>query len=467
MLADKIQDVFNEPSCAVNAAKTNKERKKGCSRSLKPGAAAGGCAFDGAKITLQPITDVAHLVHGPIACEGNSWENRNTGTSGPTLYRRGFTTDMTELDIIHGGEKKLLAAIKEVILKHDPPAVFVYQTCVPALIGDDVEAVCEHAAKTLGRPVVAINVPGFVGSKSLGAKLAGEALVDHVVGTEEPVHTTSTDVNIIGEYNVVGEFNLVRPLLDKLGIRVAAMISGDGRYHDIARCHRSRVNMIVCSQAIVNVGRKMRERWGIPYFEGSFYGVRDTSDTLREMCRLLVERGGPTDLIPRCEALIAEEEARVERRLIPYRERLRGKRVLLNTGGVKSWSLVSALESAGLTVIGTSVKKTTRLDRDKLRERKGEEFHMWDDLKQRDMWNLLRNREADIMLSGARTQFIALKAKMPWMDVNQEKHLPYAGYDGLLIMVEEIDRLLSSPIWPQVWAPAPWDQPTTDKERRP
>ena len=70
-LANKIQDVFNEPGCAKNQGKSEKERKKGCTKQLAPGAAAGGCAFDGAKIALQPITDVAHLVHGPIACEGN------------------------------------------------------------------------------------------------------------------------------------------------------------------------------------------------------------------------------------------------------------------------------------------------------------------------------------------------------------------------------------------------------------
>src|SRR5208337_1539179 len=128
-----IQDVFNEPGCAKNANKSEAQRKKGCTKQLAPGAAAGGCAFDGAKIALQPIVDVAHLVHGPIACEGNSWDSRHVYSSGPTIYRTGFTTDMSELDVIYGGEKRLFKAIREIIEKFDPPAVFVYQTCVPAL----------------------------------------------------------------------------------------------------------------------------------------------------------------------------------------------------------------------------------------------------------------------------------------------------------------------------------------------
>jgi len=165
------------------------------------------------------------------------------------LYRTSFTTAMNEQDIIFGGEKHLYQAIKEIVRKHNPPAVFVYQTCVPAMIGDDLEAVCRAAAKKVGRPVIPINAPGFVGSKNLGNKLAGEALLDYVIGTEEPEETTPYDINIIGEYNLSGELWQVNPLLDELGIRILACISGDARYHQIACSHRARVAMMVCSKA--------------------------------------------------------------------------------------------------------------------------------------------------------------------------------------------------------------------------
>src|ERR1019366_10688493 len=145
-LGTKLQQVLNEPGCATNQAKPSIDRKKGCNKLLSPGAAAGGCAFDGAKIALQPITDVAHLVHGPIACEGNSWHNRHALSCGASTYRTGFTTDINEFDVIYGGEKRLYRAVKEIIDKYNPPAVFVYQTCVTALIGDDIEAVCKAAS---------------------------------------------------------------------------------------------------------------------------------------------------------------------------------------------------------------------------------------------------------------------------------------------------------------------------------
>jgi nitrogenase molybdenum-cofactor synthesis protein NifE len=459
-LQAKIAQVFDEPGCDINQGKSAKERKKGCTKQLTPGAAAGGCAFDGAKIALQPIADFAHLVHGPIACEGNSWDNRHSGSSGPMLYRTGLTTDINEFDVIYGGEKRLFKSVREVIEKFNPPAVFVYQTCVTAMIGDDIEAVCKRASEVFGRPVIPVNAPGFAGPKNLGNKLGAEALLDHVIGTVEPAFTTPTDINIIGEYNLSGELWQVKPLLQALGIRVLSCISGDGRYHEVAAAHRARVNMMVCSKSMINIATRMQQRWGIPFFEGSFYGISDMSESLREIARLLVERGGPADLPARTQALIAVEEARAFSRIRAYRERLKGKRVLLITGGVKSWSVVSALQEAGLEVVGTSVKKSTKEDKQKIKEIMGDDAHMIDDMSPKQMYAMLRDARADIMLSGGRSQFVALKARMPWMDINQERHHAFAGYEGMVTMVAEIDKALFNPVWEQVRRAAPWDTPT-------
>ncbi|MDA8259499.1 MAG: nitrogenase iron-molybdenum cofactor biosynthesis protein NifE [Betaproteobacteria bacterium] len=458
-LSKKVQEVFDEPACGKNQAKGEKERKKGCTKQLQPGAAAGGCAFDGAKIALQPITDVAHLVHGPIACEGNSWDNRGAKSSGSRLYRTGFTTDINELDVVYGGEKRLFKSVKEIVDKYDPPAIFVYQTCVTALIGDDIEAVCKAATQKFGKPVIPVNAPGFVGNKNLGNKLAGEALLDYVIGTAEPETTTPYDINIIGEYNLAGELWQVKPLLDEMGVRILSCISGDAKYQEVAYSHRAKAAMMVCSKAMINIARKMDERYQIPFFEGSFYGITDMSDSLRNIAKLLVEKGAPADLLDRTEAIIRREEAAFWQAMEPYKDRLKGVKVLLITGGVKSWSVVSALQEVGMEIVGTSVKKSTLEDKQKIKELMGEDAHMIDDMTPREMYKMLKDAQAEIMLSGGRSQFIALKAKMPWLDINQERHHAYAGYSGMVTLVREIDKALHNPMWEQVRKPAPWDVP--------
>ncbi|WP_037377513.1 nitrogenase iron-molybdenum cofactor biosynthesis protein NifE [Sinorhizobium americanum] len=467
-LTVKINDVFDEPACEKNRSKDAKARQKGCSKPLTPGAAAGGCAFDGAKIVLQPITDVAHLIHAPLACEGNSWDNRGAASSGPTLWRTSFTTDLTELDVVMGqGERKLFRAIREIKEQYAPPAIFVYSTCVTALIGDDIEAVCKRAAEKFGLPVVPVNTPGFVGSKNLGNKLAGEALLDHVIGTVEPDNIGPYDINILGEFNLSGEFWLVKPLLDRLGIRVRACIPGDARYLDVASAHRARAAMMVCSTALINLARKMEERWDIPFFEGSFYGITDTSEALRQIAKLLVKKGADSEILARTEALIEIEEAIAWKKLEAYRPRLEGKRVLLNTGGVKSWSVVHALMEIGIEIVGTSVKKSTVEDKERIKQIFKDENHMFESMSARELYDMLSEGNADIMLSGGRTQFIALKAKTPWLDINQERHHPYAGYDGMVELVRQIDLAIHNPIWRQVREPAPWEYQPVEEEELP
>jgi nitrogenase molybdenum-cofactor synthesis protein NifE len=115
------------------------------------------------------------------------------------------------------------------------------------------------------------------------------------------------------------------------------------------------------------------------------------------------------------------------------------------------------MQEVGLTVIGTSVKKSTPDDKERIMEIMKDDAHMYDDLKPREMYKMLKEARADIMLSGGRTQFVALKAKMPWLDINQERHHAYAGYEGMVALVCEIDKALSNPIWEQIRKPAPWE----------
>jgi nitrogenase molybdenum-cofactor synthesis protein NifE len=465
-----IAALLDEPACSHNA-KTAPGAKSGCAKP-KPGATAGGCSFDGAQIALLPIADVAHIVHGSIACAGSAWDNRGTRSSGPKLFKLGMTTDLTEQDVIMGrGEKRLFHSIKQAIDSYQPAAVFVYNTCVPALIGDDVDAVCKAAAERWGTPVVSVDAAGFYGTKNLGNRIAGETMVKQVCGGREPdplpegierdgfkIH----DVTLIGEYNIAGELWHVLPLLDELGLRVLCTLSGDARFREVQTMHRSEVNMMVCSKAMINVARKLQEAFGTPWFEGSFYGVADVSQALRAFARIL----GDLDLSIRTEALIAREEARVDRLLAPWRERLAGKRVLLYTGGVKSWSIVAALQDLGMTVVASGTRKSTEEDKARIRELMGEDAVLLDDGNPRTLLDLCRTHEVDILIAGGRNMYTALKARIPFLDINQERDFGYAGYDGMLELARQLCRTIESPIWPAVRSAPPWQVGAPPSARR-
>ena len=104
------------------------------------------------------------------------------------------------------------------------------------------------------------------------------------------------------------------------------------------------------------------------------------------------------------------------------------------------------------------VKKSTKEDKERIKELMGQDAHMIEDMTPREMYKMLKDARADIMLSGGRSQFIALKASMPWLDINQERHHAYMGYVGMVKLVEEIDKALYNPVWAQVRKPAPWEK---------
>ncbi|GAB3470942.1 nitrogenase iron-molybdenum cofactor biosynthesis protein NifE [Azotobacter salinestris] len=457
-----IQNLLDEPACTHNTA-----GKSGCSRS-RPGATQGGCAFDGAQIAILPIADAAHIVHGPIGCAGSSWDLRGSSSSGPQLYRLGMTTELSDVDVIMGrGEKKLFHAIRRAVERYNPQAVFVYGTCVPAMQGDDIEAVARDASQRWGVPVIPVDGAGFYGTKSLGNRIAGETLYRHVIGSREPAPLPEDavdrgirvhDVNLIGEYNIAGEFWRVAPLFDELGLRILCTLSGDARFREVQTMHRAEANMVVCSKAMLNVARHLREDHGTPFFEGSFYGIADTSQALRDFARAIDD----PSLSVRTELLILREENRARAALEPWRERLAGKRALIFSGGVKSWSVVSALQDLGVEVIATGTEKSTEEDRARIRELMGPNARMIDDNDQGALIATCIESGADILIAGGRYLYAALKARLAFLDINHERDFGYAGYAGFVELARQLALAVHSPVWQRVRQEPGWVRASVD-----
>ncbi len=446
----KINELMNESACSHNK---NKPKGSGCDKP-KPGLAAGGCAFDGAQISLFPYADAVHLVHGPQTCLGASWETRETKTSyeGRDHTQMGFTTGITTNDVIFGGDKRLGESIDFIMANYKPEAIFVYSTCVTALVGDDINMTCQLGGQKYGIPIVPVHAPGFVGGKNLGSRLAGEAVLESLIGTKEPEVTTPYDINLIGDYNVTGDMWQYRPILEKIGIRILSSMSGDGRVGDIRCAHRAKLNVIVCAKSLVTLTRKMEERFGIPWISVSFYGKRDTTFAIREIVKAL----GDEVLIAKAEEIIALEEEALEAKLAPYKALFAGKKAVLNTGGNKAWSIASGLQDLGIEVVATSIAKSTEDDIAKAIEFLGEGGVLMK-TPASEQAKVIDQTKADILLAGGRSLYTAIKKKISFIDVNQEKKTSYGGYNGLLNLAKDLKYAFNNPVFANVAKPAPWE----------
>ncbi|KJR49379.1 Nitrogenase FeMo-cofactor scaffold and assembly protein NifE [Desulfosporosinus sp. I2] len=415
-----------------------------CMKALPGEGAERSCAYDGARVVLMPITDVAHLVHGPIACAGNSWDNRGARSSGSQLYRRGLTTDIMENDVIYGGEIKLKESILEIAARHEPKAIFVYATCVSSLIGDDVDKVCREAEAELTIPVIAVNCPGFLGDKNIGNRIAGEVLFERVIGTGDgPDEKIPLSINLIGEYNIAGDLWGVIPDLKNLGITLQTAITGDAKFDDLRSAHRASLNVLICSKSLTNLVRKMEICYGIPFIEGSFYGIHDTSETLIHIAKALND----LDLLERTLVYVQKREDETRKTIAGYRKLLENKQAILFTGGVKTWSMVSTLAELGINILAGGTQNSTPEDFHRMKELMDPSAQIIEDTSSAGFLKIIAEKKPDLIVAGGKTKYLAHKTRTPFLDINHGRKLPYAGYQGMVTFAETLTRTVLSPVW--------------------
>jgi nitrogenase molybdenum-cofactor synthesis protein NifE len=69
---------------------------------------------------------------------------------------------------------------------------------------------------------------------------------------------------------------------------------------------------------------------------------------------------------------------------------------------------------------------------------------------------VVREYQADILIAGGRNMYTALKARIPFLDINQEREFGYEGYSGMTELARQLALTLQSPVWQAVRKPAPW-----------
>ncbi|MDR2444298.1 MAG: nitrogenase iron-molybdenum cofactor biosynthesis protein NifE [Deltaproteobacteria bacterium] len=400
------------------------------------------CVYCGARVVLNPITDAFHLVHGPIGCASYTWDIRGSLSSGSDLYRHSFSTDLNERDVIFGGAQKLQRAIDEINERYHPPVIFIYSTCLVGVIGDDVEAICREAEKKYAIRVINVQAPGFSGHKSLGYRLAGEALIKLIEphGGRPKVKA----INILGDYNLAGEIWIIKNYFKAMGIEVLSTFTGDASYETLIKSPRASLNIVQCAGSMVSLAEKMEERFGIPYVTLSFFGLDDASSALFKVSDLL----GDEAVRKRTKEIVAIESLKTKNNIKPYLPRLKGKKAAIFVGGgFKAISLVRQFKALGMETVLVGTQTGTKEDYEILGSLLHPSAVILDDANPAELEAFMAKRGADILVGGVKERPLAYKMGIAFCDHNHERRHPLAGFVGVENFTREIDRSINSPVW--------------------
>lgn len=484
----------------VKDTKESHQRIKANEKTIPGTLSSRGCAYAGAKgVVFGPIKDILHLTHGPIGCAYYTWNTRRNFAKREEDkdYFSGYclSTDMSESDVIFGGEKRLAQAIREAYSIFKPKVIGVYSTCPVGLIGDDLDAVAKAAEKELGIKVIPVRCEGYRGvSQSAGHHIASNSLVLNLVGTKELENPTSFDINIFGEYNIGGDLWAIKPLLEKIGYRIVSVFTGDGSHEDIARAHQAKLSILMCHRSINYTNRMMEQKFGIPWLKVNYVGIEETIKSLRHMAKFFNSK----KISERTEQVIEEEAAKVASQLDYYKKRLKGKKTVIFSGGSRSHHYINLFESLGMDVViqgyqfahrddyeGRKIlseakkKKATSailedlefdkttgfstLDEEKVKELQkeiplmnyeGMDVHVKngniivDDLNHYETEQLVEKLNPDVFCSGIKDKYVVEKMGVPSRQIHSYDYSgPYTGFEGFLNFARDLEMAIYSPTW--------------------
>lgn len=399
------------------------------------------CVYCGARVVLNPITDAYHIVHGPIGCASYTWDIRGSLSSDSEVYRNSFSTDLREQDVIFGGEKKLSAAIDEIVEEYGPKLIFVYATCIVGVIGDDIEAVCKRAEDKHHIRVIPVKSSGFAGNKSMGYKAAGEALMKLM---EDDCPDRTKGINYLGDFNLAGEIWIITNYLKRIGINVLAKITGDSTFEEIKRAPGAMLNVVQCAGSMTSLAKKMEEKYGIPYLKVSFCGVEDICSSILR----IAEAYGDPGVLKKAEKLVWDESLKTEKILSVYRDKLKGKKAAIYVGGgFKAISLIKQFNDLGMVTVMVGTQTGKEDEYQVIRSIAEEGTVILDDANPAELEKFIQEKGADILVGGVKERPLAYKLGIAFCDHNHERKHPLSGFEGAIHFAEEIDQSINSPVW--------------------
>lgn len=392
------------------------------------------CAYSKAISVLSPITDAAHVVHGPpecATCATYAWNARGSISSGSMLYGK-------QDNIFFDNERKLTEVVRDLAASYRPEAIFVYSTFMPGTVGYDIDAVCESAGKCLRIPVLPVGCAGFQAKR--GYEEACDALL-RLIGTRSYEPKSPYSVNIIGDYNIAGDLWPIRSYFEEIGIEVVSTITGDSRVAEIQRAHSACLNLVQCSSSMGSLAKRLEEKYGTPYRRVSFLGIEETSNAIRAAAEFFEN----PIVIEESEKMITRETKRTLRQIEHYKTKVGGKRaaVCLN-GASRAVSLIKALKELGIEVVVVGIRDGDWVDRQKIRNLIGSDSVDMDEIGPSGLSELLIKKGVGLIIPGVKEQYVVRKLNIPFCDICHDRISIFEGFNGMVDFAREIDMALNN-----------------------
>jgi nitrogenase molybdenum-iron protein alpha chain len=452
----------------------------GCTRRLIDGAEKG-CLFNCSREFEQStncqmfvsslisfsVKDSAVIFHGPVGCGAQAHTidfsvktygaNRGVKMEGA----RWFSTNLSEADVISGGEGKLKKAILDADKQFRPTAIFIINSCAPAIIGDDIDDVVNQLQTEVSAVLVPLHCPGFkakVFSSAYDVVYHGilqrfnvepkpfvdyfplnQNHPDYALKKQEYEYKKSRTVNLYNAWSIgPSDEAEIKRLLEALGLNVQIFV--EFKEPDEWRLiSEAALNVCFCHVHDLYFVEFLKEKFGIPYILPNIpIGISATRNFITEIAEFF-------GVQKEAEKLVAAEEEKLKAALPPLMEKVRGKKVLISGGYLRIGATGLCANEMGMEVVGFRNFNYDMFGNklfEEIEEKIGD-VHNGISTHPFELVNVIRDLKPDIAISHPGIGAWVTKAGVPSITLFAQR-FPFFGYRGAYELTRRIARAITN-----------------------
>jgi len=409
---------------------------------------------------VSSFQNIVLIVHGPLGCASN-----NLGVAGfrktsralklkPTTDNIWIHTNLDENDVISGGIDKLREAVLYAEKEYRPDAIIVGNTCVPGIIGDDIDGLLDELGRQLAAKIVPIHCEGFkskfvatgydsayhgVLRKLIGPLTQQESILPGEKLDEAARKANNKIVNLlnVGSTSHGDEVELAR-LLTAIGleVRVLPLYSS---IEEISRMGEAALNVSICATHDDYLVGHLKEIYGTEYMVDTLpIGIKNTNQWLRQIAAFF-------HLEEEVEKLITLETAQLEEALIPFKEQLQGKTMYVGGGEARIFTTAEFYQtSLGMNVIGLKPHNFDRFAIPMIDDINDQEavIHVAPGQPAEELV-LLKKLKPDVYVGHAGANAWVTKLGIPSIPLYGQS-INYIGYSGAFELARKVAKVLKN-----------------------
>lgn len=417
-----------------------------------------GCQFTLSLAILNTLRNAVIIMHGPIGCgicstaaigTSKAFKQLRDPTSEGLIW---LNTNLDEADVIGGGERKLREAVLFADREFRPDTVIVANSCVPALIGDDVDNIVADLQTQTAAVIVAIHCEGFktkIMATAYDAVYHG-ILKNYIKTPERRVYLGETNVDKWrAEYkksrnvNILNVGSMSRPdevelrrLLEALDLNVT-FIPCYAEPDDFQYALETSLNVSICGTHDDYFVEHLKTMYDIPFVVDTIpIGRKNTDRWIRKVAEYF-------GLEAEAERLIAYENKALDGALDPFRKTLAKKKVYLAGGEVRIVATAEILQDLGMEIVGFKAHHYDKFLEpifDALDNVDEVEFSVATN-QPFEMANILRRLKPDILITHIGGNNIAAKAGLPILPLFGPTY-NYCGYSGVYEIARRLNKVV-------------------------